>query len=408
MAIDPRISLAADAGDLSNVIPSALQTFRLAQQATQQAEQAPLQNRLLEAQVAQAEAAQPTALEQFDVGQQNRLRSIATFAQGIIPQIESGDLSGAKTALESRFRALDEQGINTEDTVEAIGTFNRDPQAFLEDARGAVNLAREQGLIRDPSRDLTAQQREFAGLTEGFTPEETEQARRIRLGLDPRAVGSAAQTLAAQPAQVVETVAETQAKIEGAKTGAKEEAKLIKRFKLEPQVESAVTQAVASAKNTIEKQGEARSNNTALQVYDTAMGGLVEALGGTTTGPVAGFLPAVTTNQQIAQGAIAAMAPVLKQMFRGAGEGTFTDKDQELLLQMVPTRRDTPGARESKIRNIDAIVRAKLGQTPVQQEQAPQTAPVQEEPHARQDGQIMIDANGNRAMVFPDGTFEEL
>jgi len=380
MAIDPRISLAADAGDLSNVIPSALQTFRLAQQATQQAERAPLQNRLLEAQVAQAEATQPTALEQFDAGQQNRLRSIATFAQGIIPRIESGDLSGAKTALENRFRALEEQGINTDDTVEAIGTFNRDPQAFLEDARGAVNLAREQGLIRDPSKDLTAQQREFTGLTAGLTPEETEQARRIKLGLSPRAVGSAAQTLAAQPGEVVETVAQTQAKIEGAKAGAKEEAKLIKRFRLEPQVESAVTQAVASAKNTVEQQGLARSNSTALQVYDTAMNGLTESLGGTVTGPAAGWLPAVTTNQQIAEGAIAAMAPVLKQMFRGSGEGTFTDKDQELLLKMVPTRKDTSEARESKIRNIDAIVRAKLGQAPTQQEQAP-TSPAQQPPN---------------------------
>ena len=26
----------------------------------------------------------------------------------------------------------------------------------------------------------------------------------------------------------------------------------------------------------------------------------------------------------------------------------------------------------------------------------------------KQGGQIMVDANGNRAMVFPDGTFEEL
>jgi hypothetical protein len=31
-------------------------------------------------------------------------------------------------------------------------------------------------------------------------------------------------------------------------------------------------------------------------------------------------------------------------------------------MDMIPTRKDTPGARVAKIQNIDAIVRAKLGQ----------------------------------------------
>jgi hypothetical protein len=55
------------------------------------------------------------------------------------------------------------------------------------------------------------------------------------------------------------------------------------------------------------------------------------------------------------------MAPVLKQIFRVAGEGTFTDKDQALLLEMVPTRKDSPEARAIKTQNIDNIIRAKLG-----------------------------------------------
>jgi hypothetical protein len=55
------------------------------------------------------------------------------------------------------------------------------------------------------------------------------------------------------------------------------------------------------------------------------------------------------------------MAPVLKQLFRAAGEGVFTDKDQELLIQMIPTRETNPEARKAMLDNIDAIVRAKLG-----------------------------------------------
>ena len=55
------------------------------------------------------------------------------------------------------------------------------------------------------------------------------------------------------------------------------------------------------------------------------------------------------------------MAPVLKQLFRVAGEGVFTDRDQALLLAMIPTRATRPEARNKQIQNIDNIVKAKLG-----------------------------------------------
>ncbi len=90
----------------------------------------------------------------------------------------------------------------------------------------------------------------------------------------------------------------------------------------------------------------------------------MEGLARTMTGPIAGRIPAVTANQQIAEGGVAAMAPVLKQLFRVSGEGVFTDRDQALLLDMVPKRSDRPEAADAKMRNIDAIVRAKLGLPP--------------------------------------------
>jgi hypothetical protein len=62
---------------------------------------------------------------------------------------------------------------------------------------------------------------------------------------------------------------------------------------------------------------------TTLKTYETARDGLMDALKNTVTGPVLGRSPAMTEDQQVAEGAVAAMAPVLKQMFRIAGEGTF-------------------------------------------------------------------------------------
>lgn len=130
-------------------------------------------------------------------------------------------------------------------------------------------------------------------------------------------------------------------------------------------VAGAEAQAREGAKADVEMSTEQQKKRIALEqtweLYKSARDGLLAGLRGTTTGPIVGRLPAVTTEQQIAEGGVAAMAPVLKQLFRAAGEGTFTDRDQELLLQMVPKRTDTPEAREAKIRNIDNIVRAKLG-----------------------------------------------
>ena len=124
---------------------------------------------------------------------------------------------------------------------------------------------------------------------------------------------------------------------------------------------AAVTTAQEEAKNQAGRNAKMVENQKALNVYETAMGGLMQSLGSTDTGPIMGRLPALTAGQQMADGAVAAMAPVLKQLFRASGEGVFTDKDQELLMRMVPTRTTLPEARWQQLAVVDAIVRAKLG-----------------------------------------------
>lgn len=128
--------------------------------------------------------------------------------------------------------------------------------------------------------------------------------------------------------------------------------------------QGAVTRAQqeAQVKQGAERSAAQYEKDAALRLYEAGMQGLSSGLEGSTTGPIAGRLPAMTSAQQIAEGGVAAMAPILKSMFRTAGEGTFTDKDQDLLMAMIPTRTDTDAAREAKLANIDNIVRAKLGQ----------------------------------------------
>lgn len=234
----------------------------------------------------------------------------------------------------------------------------------------------------------------FNRMLSGLSPKEKELARRIKLGLSPRAVGSASQTIADTGA--TDIVAESESVIEGAKAGAKEVAKLSAQFKLKPAVEAAVADAIAISKAKADQYAENRSNKRALEVYNTAMQGLSSAMESAYTGPIQGLIPALTADAQTADGAVAAMAPVLKQMFRAAGEGVFTDRDQQLLLDMVPTRKDHPETRAAKIKNIDALVMAKLGNTA--DAEPSQTAPPE-------GGVLVQDANGNRAWRMPDGSY---
>lgn len=144
------------------------------------------------------------------------------------------------------------------------------------------------------------------------------------------------------------------------KAGGAESAKLTSQFKLKPLVSAGVETALINVRTAAEAAKGNRSKSLALNLYNTGIKGLSDSLGGTSTGVFAGLIPAMTANQQIAEGAGAAMAPILKQIFRAAGEGVFTDQDQALLIGMLPSRKTAPKARLSMLSNIDLIVQAKL------------------------------------------------
>lgn len=139
-------------------------------------------------------------------------------------------------------------------------------------------------------------------------------------------------------------------------------AKAVVELQTAPEIARRTAESTQQGKTQAELQETQRKNKTAFNVYSTGMTNLRQAMAGTDTGPLAGRIPAVTSAQQIAEGAGAAMAPVLKQLFREAGEGTFTEGDQKLLTDMLPKRTDHPEAAKAKLQMIDELVAAKLGQ----------------------------------------------
>lgn len=155
--------------------------------------------------------------------------------------------------------------------------------------------------------------------------------------------------------------------VQGSRTGGDTRVDPLSTLPTEANAASTLENAKATGKGQAEADLAAKKKSVEFQqahaLYETARDGLITGLDKTETGPVAGRIPAITAAQQTAEGGVAAMAPVLKQLFRAAGEGVFTDKDQEMLIKMIPTRTDHPEARKAKMENIDAIVKAKLAIT---------------------------------------------
>jgi hypothetical protein len=164
------------------------------------------------------------------------------------------------------------------------------------------------------------------------------------------------------------------------------------KFKNDPLLANAVEIARGVARDAAKVTTENRSNASALASYEAAIGGLTNSLDDTFTGPFLGWSPALTSNQQIVDGSIAVMAPVLKGIFRASGEGTFTKDDQEILMAMLPDRKDRPAARIAKLKQVDMVVRAKLKAKEIPTMEAkPKEITSQEEFDALPSGAVFIE-----------------
>jgi len=355
--LDPNIALQARPLNILGSISEGVRVGGMLEQLRQSKEEAPIRQELLNQKAQQGERLIQEQQAQAALADQNRvIDSIANTYSGVKSLVDTGKFNDAADALEANKEVLRQSGVtNFEDSDLAINALRSgDAKAIRQ-----IQLQGEQAIQMSEARRGAESSERFSPTTTtlpgGISIQTTSTGRKV-------VTDAGGNTLAGQAATDAITEAEEAKAARQVDVATRKEVnKLSAQLKLKPEVESAVFEAVEGAKATAEAAQTQKSNEVALNVYDTAMSGLVESLGGTTTGPGAGFLPAITADAQIANGAIAAMAPVLKQMFRGAGEGTFTDKDQELLLAMIPTRNDLPEAREAKIKNIDAIVRAKLG-----------------------------------------------
>lgn len=269
------------------------------------------------------------------------------------------DPENAQQYLQEGINRVAEFGGKPVNMMTDLGMFLKNPEAAYKNVKsGFALLSPQEYKAMFPQSNAGSMIGKYN--PRDYTPESWAQ---FMQNGDPatlrRYESSVQERIAASP-DLVKAVAGSQATIAGAKAGSAEEAKLKVESKLRPDIEKNVTLSQEKAKQEVGRAGENRSNAVALNVYQTGMKSLEEGLKGTYTGPWVGLIPAITSSQQVAEGAIATMAPVLKQMFRSAGEGTFTKDDQEMLMRMLPTRSTRPEAAAAQIQAIDAIVKAKL------------------------------------------------
>jgi len=87
------------------------------------------------------------------------------------------------------------QGRDPQHTLDLLSLDEQSQNQMLGTIQQAALTAKQRADLSNGG-GLTAEQREFADLTQGLSPEQKQQAKMIKLGLSPRAVGSAMQTIA--------------------------------------------------------------------------------------------------------------------------------------------------------------------------------------------------------------------
>jgi hypothetical protein len=187
-------------------------------------------------------------------------------------------------------------------------------------------------LINSLSSDkISTDQDSFERLIKDFSPDDQLRARRIRAELDPGAKGSAALTIAETGKTGI--VAESKAAIKGAEEVAKLNAKIL---------------------------DENSSNERILETVESSLEDLEGAFNNALTGPIVGLGPSITKPAQALDLAHATVSAILKQVFKVAGEGNFSDSDQKLLLGLIPDKRTDRSVAIAQKNLIREIVKSKI------------------------------------------------
>ncbi len=304
-------------------------------------------------------------------------------------------------------------GGNADESIRALELAKAgDFKTVREGAKNLINVGVRQGDIEPlPGQQQSSSFREHQALVDIVQNPESTQ---LEVDSANRALGnlanvgtSAAERIAGSE-DLTAQVAASQAEISGAKAEATESKKLEQQLKHKP----LITKAVKLAEKEAIERGEVLTDLSRMaaglpglkdavsqlrelsSIATSTIGGKIfdSAVKQTGFGATKGSTARAKMNAIIANQTL----PLLKETFGSA----FTEAEG---ARLQASFADPDATHEERLAQLDAFIDQKERTIKTKQAQ------VQESEGAPQlDGVEMTDANGNRAIVFPDGTFKEL
>tara|TARA_B110000285_G_scaffold230569_1_gene297443 strand:+ start:1935 stop:3158 length:1224 start_codon:yes stop_codon:yes gene_type:complete len=115
-------------------------------------------------------------------------------------------------------------------------------------------------------------------------------------------------------------------------------------------------------KKVIADKKQQEKDYQAYKLVSTDLKNTYQSIGATLTGSLQGNLPAASQNSRMFETTQKQMLPLLKDVFRKPGEGTFTEGDQRLLTELLPNRTMDAEEFNAAITRLDAVVAMKVSQ----------------------------------------------
>jgi hypothetical protein len=387
----------------------------------------PLRKKEAELRLAALEQENQASTDEF------KIRDLATDAIKIKPLLESGDLTRANTMIAERIQKIMQRGGDPADTMafrDALNSKQITPQQAAAELGMEIEAAKQAGVFRRGMHTPAGQQ-QFNSLLEMLRPAmdangqidpskltAEQRAAANELGLTAK-VGTmtGAERIATTPGMTA-PVAQSQATIKAAEAGAAEGAKLGQQAALMPNIRKSIklAESEATAKGeTFTELSRAKAAMPGLVEVSDKLKALSDVATYTTTGKAfdlmskeLGFGSTKGADARTAMVSIVdnQVLPLLRDTFGAA----FTAAEGERLRA---TLLDVDMAPDQKKASLDAFVEQKYRNMETKERElgmpiTPRPGGQQPAQGGKQGGQIMIDANGNRAMVYPDGSFEEM
>jgi len=416
MAIDPRIALNLQPLNVGQRLAKNVENLQQIDLLNRRREQAPFQNQLMQLQTELAQAQQPANLLQAEraasglsqtlLDNEQMARLDMDNAINLNKAFMSGNQQSVIAALESQRAQAQQLGLTNDimeaeqaltmaQTPEGLQQLKQGTDAFLQQASGQQQKSVSQ-------RDFESKVSLVKGDPELKTPE--AKAAAISLGLEAKAGSSAAERIANDP-ELSKLVADAEALKASAKETSKGISKREQGF-IDSGIEAA--DSVNNIKRSLELLDTVKTggfNNAALRIKQFF------GVEGADEGELSGRLGvAVLAQLKPIFGAAftAAEGERLERISARFGANPETNKrllNDALSIAERAARRGLKAAQKSGDEFSAEEIQAVLDSFESIKDEVGTTTTTST---ANDQGVIMVDANGNRARVFPDGTFEEL